>query len=201
MISIILEINVKFSSPFDSALAGTARKISLHDGEMVFRQGDTPFAIFGLIAGRVELQRHTQSGHRVIIHNAKPGETFAEASLFSESYHCDALVLESSEIIAFDRQLVLEIAARNPDVALALSQRFAAQIQTYRRKIELLAIDSAQERVFAALADGLLTADIKTFSAEIGLAHETVYRVLATLVQQGLVRKKGRGLYAIEIMS
>ena len=191
---------MSFGSPFDGALAVAARKISVSNGGTVFRQGDTPFAMFGLTSGRVELQRHTQSGHRIVIHNARPGETFGEASLFSEKYHCDALAFEDSEIVAFDRQTVLDIAERDTDVALALTRRFAAQIQAYRRKVELLAIDSAQERVLAALADGLLTADVKTFSAEIGLAHETVYRALATLVRQGLVRKNGRGLYTIEIV-
>ena len=75
--------------------------------------------------------------------------------------------------------------------------RFAEQIQQRRRRIELLSIRFSDERIVAALKDGLLVADMGKFSEEIGLAQKTVYRTLSTLTRQGRIVKKARGQYQL----
>lgn len=78
-----------------------------------------------------------------------------------------------------------------------LTQRFAQQIQEYRRKIELLAIRNANARVYCGLEEGLLQNDIKPFASEIGLTHEAVYLSLRKLEKLGKVEKLGRGKFQI----
>jgi hypothetical protein len=92
---------------------------------------------------------------------------------------------------------VLERMRTDQDFAVAISARFAGQIQDYRRRIEITAIRNASDRVFAAVADGLLSRDIKSFAGLIGLSHEATYRALAALTQQGRLIKTGRGTYAL----
>lgn len=62
---------------------------------------------------------------------------------------------------------------------------------------ELLAIRSAQERVYAALCEGMLTLAIKHFAASIGLAPETTYRAFADLVKDERIVKTARGSYGL----
>ncbi len=83
----------------------------------------------------------------------------------------------------------------NPGFAVALAQQFAGQVQTYRRRIEILAISSAENRVLTALSDGWLTGKVVDFAAEIGLTHEATFRALSNLVRDGRVVKTGRGRY------
>lgn len=176
-------------------LSGLRR--SLAPGEAVFRQGDPTRGMFRLDEGAVTLVRHTEAGGEVVLHRATPGETFAEASLFSETYHCDAIAAARTALVAYDRRKVLRRFREDPDFALSLARRFATQVQGYRRKLELLAIRGAEERVFAALAEGTPAASVKSFAAEIGLTHEAVYRALGRLVRDGRVEKTGRGRYRI----
>ena len=61
----------------------------------------------------------------------------------------------------------------------------------------MLTIRSAEERVLAAVSDGLLDGSIKRFAAEIGLTHEATYRTLARLVSREKLRKTGRGSYSL----
>ncbi len=53
----------------------------LEASEALFRQGDPAVAIFRLQSGRVRLLRQTEDGSSVVMHVARPGETFAEAAL------------------------------------------------------------------------------------------------------------------------
>ena len=134
---------------------------------------------------------------RITIHNVRAGETFAEASLFSSNYHCDAIALEDSQVIEFEQQEVLARFQNQPFFAMELARQFASQIQAYRRKIEILAIRDATERVYAGLCENLLHSDIKSFAAEIGLTHEAVYRSLAYLVRHRRLTKTARGTYQL----
>lgn len=68
-------------------------------------------------------------------------------------------------------------------------------MQIYRRRIELLAIRSAEDRVLTALTDRPVNGSIISFASEIGLTHEATYIALAILAHKGKVRKIGRGKY------
>ncbi len=183
--------------PFDELPASAQRPRELNRQEILFHQNDTTRGLYLMLEGKIELQRYTENGDMVVIHRAKSGETFAEASLFSNAYHCDAVAILNTTLIEFDRQQVLRQFQTNPEFALALTRRFAGQIQHYRRKLEILAIKKAEERVFAAIVEGMMQSDIKTLSGEIGLTHEVVYRALARLTKLGRLEKIGRGQYEI----
>ena len=183
---------------FYDGLPGNARQeLNLIRGEYVFHQGDKTLGMFLVTTGKIQLQRHTRAGATVIIHTAMEGDTFAEAALFSDTYHCDAIAIKAGQIVRFDRQQILSLLETNQQFAIALTRQFAIQMQSYRRKIELQAIKSARERVYSALAEGLMTSDIKTFAFEIGLTHETVYRALSTLTKNRKIIKAGRGRYRV----
>lgn len=184
-------------APFTRLAASALTSASLSNGDTLFRQGDRPLCIYWLEAGNVLLRRHSRSGREIIIHRANPGEIFAEAALFSSTYHCDAVATEDAVLTRIDKVAVLEAMRTDPAFALALSARFASQMQSYRRRIELLAIASAENRVFSAVADGLLGGSIKTFAAEIGLSQEATYRALGELAKSGKLLKTGRGIYMV----
>ena len=57
--------------------------------------------------------RFTIEGRPVIMHMADAGESFAEASLFSDVYHCNAVATVPSEINFYSGARVLEIMREN----------------------------------------------------------------------------------------
>lgn len=184
--------------PFDLLPPSALTPRSVKKGGSLFRRNDPTTAMYHLTAGQVHLLRHTRQGDEVIIHRAHADESFAEAALFSPAYHCDAVAAADSELLRIDKAAVLERMKQDPDFAMAIAARFAGQIQNYRRRLEIIAIRDAKARVFAAVADGMLTGSIKPAAAQIGLTHEAVYRALSSLVRAGRLVKTGRGSYRLE---
>lgn len=188
-------------SPFDRLEETKLPVQDLQSGDRLFAQMDPTVGMFYLSEGLIELQRHTEAGDKITIHQARTGETFAEASLFSDQYHCDAIARATSKVLILEKRAVLKIFDCDGAFASALAARFAQQVQSYRRRIELLAIRSARERTYTAIADGMLRTNALDLAAQIGLTHETTYRALSQLVKDGRLTKIGRGKYLIKDMS
>lgn len=192
---------MRLPAPLDR-LEKTARKsVSLEVGNSLFLQNAPTRGLYFLQHGNMELRRFTRSGETIVLHRAMPGETFAEASLFVPNYHCEAVATTASEVLELDRKAVLDWFASDNEFAMALTSRFASQIQSYRRRLEIVAIRSAQDRVYAALWDGMLTGNIKSLAGEIGLTHEVVYRALAKLVKNKRIEKTARGQYRLSAIN
>src|SRR3989338_7317015 len=88
-------------APSDRAFGVTPSLRCLASGQMLFREGAASAGVFRLRSGCVRLIRTTLTGGQATMHTVRQGEFFAEASLFSAIYHCDAVALESSEVLVF----------------------------------------------------------------------------------------------------
>ena len=78
------------------------RKVILaEESEVVFRQAQPVFGVGLVQTGAVELLRHTESGMKVKVSTARSGETFAEASVFSDVYHCDCVAQRPSKVTLY----------------------------------------------------------------------------------------------------
>jgi CRP/FNR family transcriptional regulator, dissimilatory nitrate respiration regulator len=172
--------------------AGSVVRV-LGPGELLFRQGGPAAAIYKVESGRLRLMRRTSDDHLVILHTARRGEFFAEASLFAKAYHCDAVAAARSSIRVYPKEIVLEALRTDPALAQVFMARLARQLQEVRARLELRNIRSARERVLQYLR---LHADVdrrrieiegqlQDIAAEIGLTREALYRTLAALEAEG----------------
>jgi len=88
---------------------------------------------------------------------------------------------------------------KSPDASMSLLQVFAQQIRRQRALLEIRNIRSASERIYTYLLleananqQVLLPLSLKDTAHQLGLAHETFYRELKKLADEGkLVRKDG----------
>jgi CRP-like cAMP-binding protein len=166
-------------------------------GEAVFRQGDAASAMHLVESGRVRLVRHLGDGSAVVLHVARKGDSFAEAALFADAYHCDAVAETGSRIVSLPKTLLLESLAMRPDAALDLARLLASQVRELRTRLELRNVRSAPGRVLAWLrlqASGnppQVRPDRPWagIASEIGLTQEAVYRALASLERCGRIRR------------
>jgi CRP-like cAMP-binding protein len=182
-------------SPFHLVHGAFRVTFRLAAGDSVFRLGDAARGPFYVATGNVQLLRHTEAGQRIVLHRAGEGETLAEACLFSDNYHCDCIAATESVLIRFDKQHLLDRLQADGTFARELLQRFAGQVQGYRRRLEVLAIKSAEQRVCVALEEFGQQGSVMAFAAMIGLSHEATYRALSRLVKRGQVRRIARGQY------
>ncbi len=186
---------VKDWLPAAARLRAVERKLKA--GETLFHLGDKASGLYEVVSGRVRLARVDSSGHEVVLHVAGPGETFAEASLYSPAYHCDAIASSNALVRLYPKAAVLNAFARDRKAAQAFAATLARQVMTLRTRIEQRNILSAHERVrhFLALnadADGRsveLRGTLKDLAAELGLTHEALYRTLAALEKAGEIRR------------
>ena len=86
----------------------------LKSGEALFRLGDKTAGLCEVIAGRVRMARVDRAGHEVILYVAGPGETLAEASLFSPAYHCDAIASTDALVRIYPKAAVLAAFEQGP---------------------------------------------------------------------------------------
>lgn len=172
----------------------TVRRLAA--GEALFHKGDSAFGIFRLIIGQIWLVRVTPEGIEVPMHRPRPGELFAEASLFSARYHCDAVALAESEVLLYPKAEIVQQLKKNEEEMWAFAGEMAQRLQGLRTQLEIRQIRSAPQRVLQSLqlrsdADGHWTPDgtLKQFAEEIGLSHEALYRALATLKKEGCIKR------------
>ena len=171
------------------------------EGE-IFQQGDPAGEIFQVEEGAVRLIRYTADGKALTLYRALPGQTFAEAALFSPSYHCTARADRPSRIAGYAKQELLAGLEARPEIMFKLIALMSRQVRDLRTLLEIRSLPVARERILHYL---LLKADpasgayivpttLKEFAVELGLAHETLYRTLAALEEEGLISRKGRHL-------
>jgi CRP/FNR family transcriptional regulator, dissimilatory nitrate respiration regulator len=177
-----------------------ARDRELKAGETLFRRGSKTVGLYEVISGCVRLVRVDRSGHEVVLHVAGPGETVAEASLFSAQYHCDAMASTDATVRLYSKRDVLAGFEENPKAMHAFCRTLAYLVMNLRTRIEQRNIRSARDRVrhFLALnigSDGQtveVRGTLKDLAAELGLTHEALYRALAELERSGEIRRQGR---------
>ncbi len=179
-------------------VADTLSMRRLGAGEALFRQGDSAQNIFHVVEGRLRLERHTPDGRLVVLHVARAGEFFAEASLFAERYHCDAVAMTQSYVRLYPKGDVLASIAADPAGAEGLLFYMARQLQTLRHRAELRAVRGAVERVvlyLETLRDARsqveLPGALQDIAAELGLSREAFYRALAQLEKSGRIERSG----------
>src|SRR5689334_10424079 len=130
-----------------AAARSAATDHRLKAGEALFRLGDRTFGLCEVITGRVRLARVDRSGREIVLHVAGPGETLAEASLFSPQYHCDAIASTDATVRIYPKRDVLAAFDNSPRAARAFTETLARQVMNLRTRIEQRNIRSARERV------------------------------------------------------
>ena len=187
-------------SPYDTLPApARQRSRTLVAGESLFRQGDPARGPWFVHVGELVLERHEPGGRRLLLHRARAGSVIAEASLFADRYHCDAVARRDAEITLLEREPLLERFGSDPVFARALAESFAREIQRLRRQVELIGIPGAEARVLEAVRDGLLDdTDVRGLADSIGLSAEATSRALGALARRGVLVQEGRGRYRLE---
>ena len=175
------------------ALLGAALRRSLAAGEKLFLRKDRPFGLYLLESGEIRLTRSDPEGREMILFRAQPGDTFAEASLFSETYHCDAAASAPSVVLLLPKAAILEVLASEPEIAQAFMATLARQVMALRIRLEnrnlgLRASDHGRVVRF--------NGNLKTVAAELGLTHESLYRTLALRKAEGTIRRAFEWLLA-----
>lgn len=154
----------------------------LAPGESLFHRGDPVQSMFLLRSGRVDLVRHGATGTRMILHRASAGSMLAEASAWSDAYHCDAVAVDASETAVMPRTTFRARIAGDPRLAEALAMSLARSVQAARLRAEIRSLPKVAERLDAWLGDGNSLPERGRWhelAAELSVTREALYRELS----------------------
>lgn len=167
----------------------------------VFRKGDPVRAVFLVLDGEVRLSRFAHDGSEIALHRAGRGDFFAEAALNTPRW----IASRSSTLLAFSAVKVRALIAKDREFARQWVALLARQLHASRARSERLALKSAAERVLHYLhsegkgprCEVMLAGSVKDLARELGLTHESLYRTLARLEQDGVIARKDQRLFIV----
>ncbi len=185
-----------------AALRTLGQPVTCPKDGWVFRKGDAVKAVFLVLEGEIRLSRFAKDGSEIALHRAGRREFFAEAALNAPRYHCNAIASQASTLLAFPAAKVRALLAKDPEFARQWLALLARQLHAARARLERLALKSAAERVLHYLhtegkgprCEVALEGSVKDLAKELGLTHESLYRTLARLEQEGVVVRRDRRL-------
>ena len=173
-------------------------------GETLFRIGDRVEGMYCVITGEVRLIRHDQHGAQIVLQRSRGG-FIAEASLGSKIYHCDAVAAKGGAVLRFPARQFRASLDENALFRDAWITHLASEVRKLRAQCERLSLNSAAERIIHYIeSEGIqdtisLNQSRKAWAAELGLTHETLYRTLRRLQEDGTLDIDGTKIAIVQM--
>lgn len=190
-----------------SFAAGLTRRVHrLEAEEPLFLAGQRVMRLFYVQSGTIRLMRALGDGGTAVMQHARANEWVAEASLFSPTYHCDAVASEATLLVSVSKQALLSRFEEDGKSAVAFAQTLASQLRALRQMHEIVRVRRADERVLAWLAlrasgNPATVALDRTWSDvadELALTREAVYRAIGSLKRAGRIRIEGENVVIVD---
>lgn len=157
--------------------------LDCQQGENLFITGQRVFWLYRVLSGELNLVRRHRDGSQLVLHRATAGSIIAEASVFSEHYHCDAEVTIAGRIQRMNRTEFRHRITTQPTMAELWGKYLAHSLQHARLRSEILSLKTVRSRLDAWIAANKTSKSNnpswKAVAAEIGVSPEALYRELA----------------------
>lgn len=170
-------------------------------GDYLFHQGAKPQSMFFIVSGEAVLSRTSSHGEPTTLQRCKGG-FLSEASLLVDAYHCDAIATHNGQAITLPIQALRE-ALSDSKFSLKWVQLLSREIMRLRTQSERLGLKDIQSKLIHLIeTEGqsgtlILQSDFKSLASEIGVSHEALYRSIAKMEAEGIIKKKTNSLQLV----
>lgn len=155
---------------------------TLAKDETLFLTGAPVRSMFLVTEGQVDLIRHTETGQRILLYCADPGSVLAEASAYSDAYHCDGTAGSPAQVRIVPLALFRARMDGNLVLASAWAARLAHGLQGARMNAAIRSMRTVEERLEAWLAGGRSLpprGQWQSLAEVLGVTREALYRELS----------------------
>jgi CRP/FNR family transcriptional regulator, dissimilatory nitrate respiration regulator len=184
-------------------LASIAVYKSYKRGQRIFSEGEEATGFCILIVGRVKVAKLAPDGKEQILHILGILEPFGEVPVFAgERFPANAEAMEDSKVLFLPREAFIHLIKKEPSVAMNMLALLSRRLRQFSSLIESLSLKGVPGRLASYLlylsrrhqGSDLLELDVsKTLLANfLGTIPETLSRILAKMIQEGLIEVKGR---------
>lgn len=182
------------------------RKRTVKRGQILYRHNEEFSCVYAVRSGSVKTYISTEDGRLQITGFHVSGELLGLSAIDEKRYNCEAMALETTSVCEISADCFEELAQQIPSVYYQMLRMMSKEIKHNQGLMLLLGKKNAEER----LATYLLTLSqrfaMRNYSATqfnlsmsrgdignyLGLAEETVCRVLARFQEEGLIASERR---------
>ena len=188
-------------------IAACTQLKTLEKDDYLFHEGDRSHGFYIVQKGALNVHRVSAAGKEQVIHVFRAGESFAEATLATETgYPADARALESSQVLLVQKAGFLGLLKRQPELALRMLGSMSSHLRVLVGQLEDLMMKDVETRLAnwllkrcpdpnsAAPVNIDLPMTKRVLASELGTVSETFSRTLAKFREQKLISVKGRAV-------
>ena len=183
---------------------------SLEKNQYLFHESEPARGFYVVQRGAVNVHRVNAMGKEQVIHVFRAGESFAEATLATDAgYPADARALEATQVLLVQKNGILALLKRQPELALRMLGSMSAHLRVLVGQLEDLTLKNVETRLANWLMKRCpdpasvkpvqikLTMTKRVLAAELGTVSETFSRTLAKLREQKLLMVKGNSVIVL----
>ena len=174
----------------------------------LMHQGDPADRFFLLVSGQVKLHRVTGEGQEHLVEVIRPGQTFAEALLFSGARHypVTASAFKPSSLVSIDGAHYRRVLEEQPKACLELLGSLSVRLHQRLNEIDTLTLGNASRRVARYLCQEQeagnghiqLCVPKRLIASQLGIQPETFSRILLRLFEAGLFAMERRVIRVLD---
>lgn len=195
-------------------ITGISKTRKYRKNQIIFLEGEAFTGFHVLLSGIVKLYKLKGNGAEIVLNRLEPYRSFAESYLFSGSrfYSSCAQAVEDATTMFVPRDDFAVLLARNPALAIRISEASAVKLMELSRRLDLLA-SSVDVRVARYLLNEVqlnnsvrmpepyfnLLIHKKDLAAHLGIASETLSRTLRRFKQDRIVREVSKKIFVTNL--
>lgn len=192
------------------ALAAISVVKPVRKGSYLFQEGDPSAGFYVVQTGAINVHRVNALGKEQVIHVFRAGDSFAEGTLATDQgYPADARAVEESQVLLVQKNGMLALLRRQPELALRMLGSMSAHLRILVAQLEDLTLKDVETRLANWLlkrchdcaserpCEIVLTTTKRVLASELGTVSETFSRSLAKLREQKVIEAKGKTITVI----
>jgi CRP/FNR family transcriptional regulator, polysaccharide utilization system transcription regulator len=122
-------------------------------GELLVKEGEKPHGLICLTSGKVKIFKEGVGGREQILRMIRPQGFIGYRAIFAESpYYASAVAIEDSAICIFEKECVIKIIRRNPELAFRFMRILANELGFSNNRT----VSLTQKHIRGRLAESLL---------------------------------------------
>jgi CRP-like cAMP-binding protein len=185
---------------------------SYKKGEIILREGEKPHGLICLASGKVKILKEGVGGREQILRMINPPGFIGYRAIFAEgSFNASAVAIEESTVCLFEKECVIAVIRRNPDLALSFMKLFAIELGFSNNRT----LSLTQKHIRGRLAESLIVLrdtygfenDGKTINAYLSredianlsnMTTSNAIRTLSNLASESIIAVEGRRIIILD---
>jgi len=206
----VAELFRGLDAPTIALLARSARLQPYARGETVFARGERPDGLLLVADGMLKLAVRGANGDQKVVALVEEGQSCASALAFLDRRSVlEATALEPTRVVSIPASAVFDAMQRDAELARRLVEHLSRRVLTLVDEVEGISLRSGLQRL-AHYVESLarergpgthvvrLPSTKTLIAAQLGIAKETLSRLLHELVEKGVISVARRELYILD---